>query len=136
MEDKKMHSYARDTSAPASPGREEEDVHQQQRSDEGPDASAQGEGVREHVDRGREGDVRRKIPSESEELWDDLTIPGPENSFRLCPVLLPLKEGRELQAVVEENPTATSSTKASAAAGRSDSAELVRGGDQEEGGEG
>ena len=41
---------------------------------------------------------QREIPTASEELLHDRAIPGAQVRVRLCPVLLPLQEDRELQA--------------------------------------
>ena len=53
---------------------------------------------------------QREIPTASEELLHDRAIPGAQVRVRLCPVLLPLQEDRELQASTEEVQDPTTET--------------------------
>ena len=47
---------------------------------------------------------QREIPTAPEELLHDRAIPGAQVRVRLCPVLLPLQEDRELQADAAQAP--------------------------------
>lgn len=78
----------RDTSDPVGRKRTKDKVPKQQRARGRHGSRIQGTPVHEHLDPQREGDIQRKIPAASEELWGCVVVFGQEIGGRLRSILL------------------------------------------------